>query len=279
MISAVMLGISVSSALTVNEPTDLSVSGQQVEIDPMSVVTDPPFGFEIVSVGRDSVTASFVSEGRITAPPYVGIKGTKTAAEKTGNLQYVLEYGKEYSFAYTVTEGENEVVYNSFVTVESGESPAVVFGTVLSNMVGAEISRSAGSVYEEEDNGVWLWADWTDDDYDNYGTISSEDDVDWWRLSFPSDGMANFWLGNIPEDCPLKLADGKLIGSVREEEIPAIIASLAASGVSIMGVERKQRTLEDVFLELTRTGIPERPIWAPPVKIPSDENKEGGDAK
>lgn len=85
--------------------------------------------------------------------------------------------------------------------------------------------------------------------------------------------------GNIPEDCPLKLADGKLIGSVREEEIPAIIASLAAAGVSIMGVERKQRTLEDVFLELTRTGVPERPIWAPPVKIPSDENKEGGDAK
>ena len=99
MISAVMLGTSVSSALAVNEPTGLSVSGQQVEIDPMSVVTDPPFGFEIVSVGRDSVTASFVSEGRITAPPYVGIKGTKTAAEKTGNLQYVLEYGKEYSFA------------------------------------------------------------------------------------------------------------------------------------------------------------------------------------
>ena len=41
-----------------------------------------PFDFEIVSVGRDSVTAAFVSTGRIADPPYVGIKGTKTVAEK-----------------------------------------------------------------------------------------------------------------------------------------------------------------------------------------------------
>ena len=85
--------------------------------------------------------------------------------------------------------------------------------------------------------------------------------------------------GNIPEDCPLKLADGKLIGSVTEESVPAIIASLAAAGVSITGVNRKQRTLEDVFLELTRSNPIDRPIWAPPVKIPSEENKEGGEAK
>ena len=84
---------------------------------------------------------------------------------------------------------------------------------------------------------------------------------------------------NIPEDCPLKLVEGKLVGRVNEDSVPAIIASLAAAGVLIMGVERRQRSLEDVFIELTRNSSIERPIWAPPVKIPSAENKEGGDAK
>ena len=84
---------------------------------------------------------------------------------------------------------------------------------------------------------------------------------------------------NIPEDCPLKLVEGKLVGRVNEDSVPAIIASLAAAGVLIMGVERRQRSLEDVFIELTRNSSIERPIWAPPVKIPSDGNKEGGETK
>ena len=84
---------------------------------------------------------------------------------------------------------------------------------------------------------------------------------------------------NVPEGCPLMLDNGKLVGRVKEDEIPSIISALAAAGVSIMGMERKQRTLEDVFLELTRTASPDRPVWTPPVKIPSDENKEGGDNK
>lgn len=82
---------------------------------------------------------------------------------------------------------------------------------------------------------------------------------------------------NLPEGCPLRLADGKLVGTVKEEDIPGIISSLAVAGVSITGVNRKQRTLEDVFLELTRSTSADRPVWAPPVKIPSDENKKGGE--
>lgn len=55
----------------------------------------------------------------------------------------------------------------------------------------------------------------------------------------------------IPEDCALKLAEGRLVGTVAEAELPSIIASLALAGVRIKGVERKTRRLEEVYLELT----------------------------
>ncbi len=93
----------------------------------------------------------------------------------------------------------------------------------------------------------------------------------------------------IPEGCPLTLADGKLTGSVTEEEIPAIISSLAVAGVQIMGVNQKKRSLEDVFLELTRTTptVPtasaikpaEEYVPAPKeetAEADAEENKEGG---
>lgn len=84
----------------------------------------------------------------------------------------------------------------------------------------------------------------------------------------------------VPEDIPLRLDGARLVGSVKEEDIPSIISALAVAGVMITGVERKQRTLEDVFLELTRSASSGEPaIWAPPVKLPTEENKEGGEAK
>lgn len=45
----------------------------------------------------------------------------------------------------------------------------------------------------------------TYDDYDNYGTMSSASDVDWWKVSFSYSGIANFWLGNIPYGCDYDL--------------------------------------------------------------------------
>lgn len=55
--------------------------------------------------------------------------------------------------------------------------------------------------YESESNDTYSTADRTYDDYDNYGKISSEDDVDWWYIVVTADGMANFWLGQIPTGC------------------------------------------------------------------------------
>jgi len=55
--------------------------------------------------------------------------------------------------------------------------------------------------YETENNDTYSDADVTYDDENNYGTISSADDVDWWYVIPTSDGMANFWLGEIPSGC------------------------------------------------------------------------------
>lgn len=55
--------------------------------------------------------------------------------------------------------------------------------------------------YESENNDTASTADVTYDDENNYGTISSADDVDWWYVIPTSDGMANFWLGEIPSGC------------------------------------------------------------------------------
>ncbi len=93
----------------------------------------------------------------------------------------------------------------------------------------------------------------------------------------------------IPADCPLRLSDGKLVGSVMQDEIPAIISSLAIAGVSITGVNQKKRSLEDVFLELTRTApfapptsdVKPAQAYMPtlPDETPENESKEGGEDK
>lgn len=63
------------------------------------------------------------------------------------------------------------------------------------------VYSAAGILYETERNHYTGVADRTYDDYDNYGAITSYDDQDFWVISFEEEGMANFWLGNIPEGC------------------------------------------------------------------------------
>lgn len=67
------------------------------------------------------------------------------------------------------------------------------------------ISASSGTVYESESNNTVSTADLTYDDYDSYGTISSTSDIDWWKVTFTSEGIANFYLGSIPSGCDYQL--------------------------------------------------------------------------
>lgn len=58
---------------------------------------------------------------------------------------------------------------------------------------------SSGTKNEQESNDSIALADRTYDDYNNYGYISSNNDVDYFKVKFSTKGVANFWLGNIPD--------------------------------------------------------------------------------
>lgn len=64
-----------------------------------------------------------------------------------------------------------------------------------------ETFAASGTVYESESNDVRASANRTYDDYDNFGTISSSSDVDWWVFTASYTGFANIWLGSIPSGC------------------------------------------------------------------------------
>lgn len=64
---------------------------------------------------------------------------------------------------------------------------------------------ATGTLYEKESNNTASLADETYDGYNNYGRISSTSDVDWWQIYFNQEGMANFWLGEIPSGCDFDL--------------------------------------------------------------------------
>lgn len=67
-------------------------------------------------------------------------------------------------------------------------------------------SFAAGTKYEVEPNNTTSKADTTYDDYDNYGTISSAADIDFWRFTPSETCFANIWLGNIPSGCSYTLS-------------------------------------------------------------------------
>lgn len=60
---------------------------------------------------------------------------------------------------------------------------------------------SSGTIYESENNNSYTAANETYDDYDNFGSISSSSDVDWWKISFSDGGLVNFWVGELPSGC------------------------------------------------------------------------------
>ncbi len=66
-------------------------------------------------------------------------------------------------------------------------------------------TSAAGVVYESESNNYYNEADLTLDDNTNYGTINTASDIDWWKITFDSDGMANIYLGSVPSGCDYKI--------------------------------------------------------------------------
>lgn len=93
-------------------------------------------------------------------------------------------------------------------------------------------TMSSGTKYEIEYNDEISSADRTYDDYDNYGYIDDSDDVDYFKIKFAESGYANFWLGNIPEECDYDLyiydsSESLLLSSRNGSNKPELIRYLA----------------------------------------------------
>lgn len=78
-----------------------------------------------------------------------------------------------------------------------------------------EVQAASGTVYESENNNSWHAADTIYNDYDGYGLINYPSDIDYWKITFPYTGTANFYLGNIPSNCNYNIylysSDGETI--------------------------------------------------------------------
>lgn len=209
IVSAILVVTSGITVFAANGFINADATVEPVNVELMTKVADSlPFEFDIVSYDNSGVVAKFVSTSRISEYPYLGIKGTKTVAEKTSTSEYVLEYNKEYTFVYAYAEDNSQVVYNAIVSIYTDElnSIDVLIENVVKNVIPSTQTRAAGVIYETEPNDIMATADQTNDDYDNIGALSSEsDNADWWKVVFAYDGQANFWLGNIPSGCDFDL--------------------------------------------------------------------------
>ncbi|MBE6617125.1 MAG: M23 family metallopeptidase [Ruminococcaceae bacterium] len=219
-LSALMVMLSVITAYAVNT-IGTAETATVSNVERMSMVEAPyPFEFVVASTEENEATISFVPGFSSGYTFYLGVKGEKTEILKINRTQYIVEADVEYAFVYTYTVGDEMTVYNGTLIVKTNEDDEITVtptnvvknityaGDITSEMINSNSlagMRAAGTVWESENNNVMSNADITYDDYDNYGYISSLNDVDWWKIEFDEGGMANFWLGNIPYECDYDL--------------------------------------------------------------------------
>lgn len=195
-----------------NIETDTEIIG---DLQPIS--SSYPFDFEVISSDSDTAVVAFLADERNESSFYLGVKGEKEEAELVTPGQYTVEIGAEYSFVYNYTVNNERITYNGTLIAEDYDENGIIAKysdvavnrtyageltqSVKNSILSSYSTLSAGDKDEVESNDTYSLADRTYDDYDNYGTIDTESDVDWWKVEFDEDGEANFWLGNIPEDC------------------------------------------------------------------------------
>ena len=172
--------------------------------------SDLPFEFAVTAYDDNTVTVSYGRTARSVVTNekmFVTDSETGISAEKFDGT-FDLSYNKVYKFSYMYESSGMKYYYDGEVSFpDSDGTPQPVFSNIVLNSFssGSEIPRSAGVIYEIESNDTYATATTTYDDYDNYGTISSPADVDWWKITFNTPGTANFWLGEIPYGCDYDL--------------------------------------------------------------------------
>jgi len=115
-----------------------------------------------------------------------------------------LSYDKQYIFDVKRIDGNSNNIINMFtgeLTIRAKEGQEITSQVIITNVMSLYSSDRLGITairWEAEPNNTFGTADLTYDDDDNYGYISTTSDIDYWRISFPYSGNANFWLGSIP---------------------------------------------------------------------------------
>lgn len=140
-------------------------------------------------------TSDYVLTGIVPNVDYdIAIKLTDSTGviEYSGVLKYVSNSEMEYVDFDILAEQQYgigvEIPVNETIYYSMDEKEALVE------------TLSSGVKNEVEDNNSIGMADRTYDDYDNYGYMNNASDVDYFKVMFNNDGVANFWLGNIPNN-------------------------------------------------------------------------------
>lgn len=130
---------------------------------------------------------------------------------KKYSKKFKISKDKEYHFSVNLNKKDIQVSYDGTISITnsmtdsqlstSDAKPTIKLKNVVVNESSTNVVMLAATRYESESNNTYTSANRVYDDDDVYGTMSSTSDVDWYVVSFPSAGSANFWLGQIPSGC------------------------------------------------------------------------------
>ncbi|MCL1810309.1 MAG: M23 family metallopeptidase [Clostridiales bacterium] len=180
---------------------------------------DTPFQLAVKELNGNTalIACSLLVDG--TFELNVGKSGTKNTQLVADAKPFYVDLGDEYAVSIKTTIDGIQYNYDGCiaVAVENGKAVIVSSGFIANLVCGEpdtggahpqeDASRVLASRYEVEPNNTPGTADRLYDDDDMYGRIySASTDVDWYVVSFPTAGAANFWLGSIPSGCDYDLA-------------------------------------------------------------------------
>ncbi len=175
-----------------------------------------PFEFQLISNDEDNAYVEFIPFITENYSFYISEKGRKDSLQEISPLEYDFLIDQKYSFVYKYAIGNILYVYNGTVCAVNFDEYGIIVktsdiventtynGDITKNIRAEILTASISSTevdIEEEPNDTWEDANSTNDNVDNYGTLDSQDDIDWWKIEFDDYGEANFWLGNIPNSC------------------------------------------------------------------------------
>ena len=195
------------------------VFAAEKQVTPLLTDEDVPFEFTVIDNDETTATLTCSVSADGAYEVIIAKKGAKDHLLITDGTPFYLDLGDTYAVCVKIISKDILYYYDGYASVlmrdgvavlerdgfvlntvyeydNPFESPALSlleFDTPINIPAGAAAART-----ESEPNNTYRQANKTNDDDYMKGKISSSGDVDWFVVSFPSAGQANFWLGNIP---------------------------------------------------------------------------------